>query len=134
MRAALNAIKARITGAPTYVVVVPPNTLPPYYVLEPVVPGDLERRLSASDPRVAFDARLKAVAGTGDGALIMLDNAKAELSPDGAPTSTTSGGRRVEVAHERFEAAYEDRDITIPATNRHPALAVDTYHVDSQPA
>lgn len=134
MRAALNAIKARLTAATAYVVAVPPNTLPPYYLLEPVSPGDLERVLAPSDPRVSFEVRLKAVAGTGEGAMILAASAKATLSPEGVPTWSTTGGRRVEVTHERFEAAYEDRDVTIPNTNRHPALAVETYSVDSQPA
>lgn len=124
---------ALATAGTAHVVSAPPNTLPPYYVLEPVRPSEADRRLSASDPALEFGVRVKAVSGTGGGALIMAGNAKALLSPGGAPTPLTVTGRHVEVVHDGFEAAYEDDTVTIPNTNRHPALAVESYSVSSQP-
>lgn len=134
MRSTLNAVKARLTNVPAHVLTAPANSSPAYYVLEPVPAGDLDidRRLAAADPSVTFEMRVKSVAATGDGALLLAAAAKAELSPDGAPTPVVLAGRHVEISWVRFEAAYVDRDITI--TTGHPALAVETYLVSSQPA
>lgn len=83
---------------------------------------------------LATDLRIKAVAGTPDGVVIMLDRIRAVLSPGRSWTRVPLEDRLVEVRYERSE--YEptvDRDVTITGTNRHPAHATDTYRLVSQP-
>lgn len=137
MRGELNAVKDAVArpDAAAYVLAAPANTLPPYYVVEPVgLPSDVvDRRLTESDPALDFEFRLKAVGGSGDTALNLAKLAKAVLSPDGAPTVLAPSGRRLEVSHVRFEAGYEDDNVTIPQTNKHPVVVVETYTATSQP-
>ena len=135
MKAELDAVAARLTFATAYVGDVPPDVLPPYFVVEPSpLSAFADRAVGASDGSVAFDVRVKAVAGTGAGALILRQKAFDELSPGGSPTSLTVSGRVADVVHERFEAMFTDDTVTIPATNRHPSVAVDTFQVWSSPA
>lgn len=79
------------------------------------------------------DLRVTAVAGTPEGADIMLRRVRAILSPLMAITRVPLAGRDLRVRFERSEFLTVDQDQVITGTNRHPALGVDTYHLTSQP-
>jgi hypothetical protein len=111
-----------------------PEKLPPYYVLTPVTPSaDVDSRLGVGDAAIRIDVRVTAVAGTPPGALDLLLRARAIFAPAFEPSFPTVTGRRVELNWLRFESDYVDTSVVIPTTNRNPALAVDTYSLDSQP-
>jgi hypothetical protein len=108
--------------------------VPPYVVLE--FPGSGrgdEESLTGAETATEGRFRVKAVAGTPEGAGILLGLVRAVLSPDGAWAAVPIDGHRVEVVFERSEFVTVDRDVTIPQTNRHPGIGVDTYRLVSQP-
>lgn len=78
--------------------------------------------------------RVKAVAGTPEGAGIMLGRVRGVLSPNLAPTAVPMAGRVVTVRFLRSEFLDVDPDTTITDTNRHPGVGVDTYQLYSEPA
>ena len=134
MRVELEAIRAALSAvAPTHIGDVPPNTLPPYILIEPAEHGRRERDLTDLQRVVEEQVRVKSVQGSLTGALTLAANAKAVLSPADAPTTLTSAGRRIEVRYERREASYIDESVQLPTTNRSPGVVVETYTVDSQP-
>lgn len=134
MRTELEAIRAVLQPvAPTHIGDVPPNTLPPFILIEPAEHGRRERDLTDLQRVVEEQVRVKCVQGSLAGALTLAARVQAVLSPSDAPTVLTAGGRRIEVWHERREASYIDESVQLPTTNRSPGVVVETYSVDSQP-
>lgn len=96
--------------------------------------GDLEDGLVDCGEAFATDLQVKAVAGTPDGVVIMLARIRGVLSPARGEAAVPLDGRHVVTHYVRSEhVPIVDRDVTITGTNRHPAHAVDTYRLVSQP-
>lgn len=137
MRAELEAVEALLGPLSISVETVAalPEKLPPYFVLAPLTPSDIpDETLARNAPPLEIDLRLTAVAGTPGGALDLLLRARAILAPNGMPIFPTVAGRFVQLDWLRFEVADIDTSVKIPATNRNPAYAVDSYSLNSQPS
>ena len=138
MLAHLKAIRDRLVALNPayrgYIVSADSNTAPPYFIVS--APGwDAGEDVSIdSDSRgLDTDVRVMAVAGTTDGVFIMLDAARAALSPLLAPKPLAVTGRKAETQWTRSEFVDIDDSITL-TTGKHPAFGVDTYHLSSEPA
>jgi len=106
-----------------------PGRVPPFLVLEsPTWGTDPDQPLCDPQTTISLPIRLRVVTGTPTGAAIILDNARTALV---GPITVT--GRSAVLTWERSEFIGLDTDVTIPATNRHPAVGVDTYTLTSQP-
>lgn len=138
MLAHLEAIIARLTALNAayrgYLGAADPNTMPPYFIVSgPAAdPGD-DRPITPESAAIDTDVRIKAVAGTVSGVYSMLALARADLSPNLAPAPLAVTGRKAETRWERGEFVDVDPTVTIAATNKHPALGVDTYRLTSEP-
>lgn len=105
---------------------------PPYLVLGGPATGRPEEEvLSGPALDESQDLRITAVAGTTDGARIMLRNVRDLLSP-GLQWTTLAAG--VDIRYLRSEVVDVDTSVTMTATNRHPAYGVDTYRLVDQTA
>ena len=138
MRAELNAVKARLVALdPKYrgfLVAADANTAPPYWIIDaPGLGVGEDVSIDAETRGVDSDFRVKAVAGTVDGVFIMLDAARAVLSPVLAPAPLEVAGRFAETRWVRSEFVDVDDSITL-MSGKHPAFGVDTYHLSSEPA
>lgn len=133
MRTHLNAVKARLDAtAPTFIVWAQGEAR--YFVLTaPAHELSDEAAVSSTTDAFDFEVRVKAVTGTPEGVLAMLDLARAELSPGGRSSALTVAGRAATIRFVRSEFVDVDDSTTITGTNRHPAVGVDTYRVVSQP-
>lgn len=108
----------------------------PYYVLAcPAWGPQFQEPLAQVSAAVTFDMRVTGVAGTADGAVVVLSRVRSVLSPagEGDWTDVPMTGRVVKVAYVRSEFVGVDPDVTVTGTNRHPGVAVDTYRIVSQP-
>lgn len=137
MRAHLSAIRDMLAGLGyTTDLFAADKLLAQFLILEaPGVGGDFDAELGGGS--WAADIRAKAVAGTPEGAAIMLDRVRAILAP-GAPdfegaSHPIVAGRSVSVAFVRSEWVGIDPTETNPTTNRHPGIGVDTYRLVSEP-
>jgi len=132
----LKAIAARLgtPDVPCHVVRAPMEATPPYRVVG--LPGwDAgEIALCGSSVSLSADVRVTSTAGLPEGAAILADAAKADLSPAGVETPLAVPGRRASLSWVRCEALDVDTSVTIPESNRHPAYQVDTYTLTSEPA
>ena len=110
-----------------------PGRLPPFLVIEaPSWAPDPSMAVDGVPHMIETDVRLRAVAGTPAGVGILLRQARQALG-DGTPCTLIVSGRDVTLTWARAEFIGLDRDATIPDTNRHPAVGVDTYSLTSQP-
>ena len=127
----LRAIASKLpTTTPADIFAPEPGRQPPFWSIE--APGwgaDPDSALDNHAGAFQVDVRIRAVAGTPKGVGILLDQARASV-----PGRLTVAGRRAEVQWTRSEFIDLDRDSTIPATNRHPAVGVETYTLTSQPS
>lgn len=133
MKAHLDAVKARLTPtAPTHLVWA--TGVAPYYVLTSPSwnPSD-ERNVATQDDTLDATVRVKAVTGTADGVLKMLELARAELSPGLDSSPLAVAGRSATIRFVRSEFVDVDQDVTLTDSNRHPFVGVDTYRIVSQP-
>lgn len=106
----------------------------PYYVLSgPSWGTPDEAPVCGVDEALDAEFRLTGVAGTAEGAGIILKAAMELLSPNGAETPLVVPGRTATVQWVRSEFIGVDRDLTVPQTNRHPGVGVDTYRLVSEP-
>ena len=134
MKDHLDAVKARLTPtAATYLVWA--TGASPYFVLTSSA-LDMSEEANVASEHDTIDAfvRVKAVTGTADGVLKMLELARDELSPNLDSSSLTVDGRSARIRFVRSEFVDVDQDVTITDTNRHPFVGVDTYRIVSQPA
>lgn len=134
MIAHLEAIRARLgTSTPVDLWAPEPGRVPPFYVIEaPAWAPDPGMAVDGVPHMIETDVRVKAVAGTPTGAAILLRNARKALG-DGQAIPLAVPDRVVTVTWTRAEFISLDPDSTIPSTDRHPAVGVDTYAVTSQP-
>lgn len=110
-----------------------PDRLPPFLVIEaPSWAPDPSMAVDGVPHMVETDVRLRAVAGTPAGVGILLRQARQALG-DGSPHTLIVSGRDATLTWQRAEFIDLDRDATIPDTNRHAAVGVDTYSLTSQP-
>jgi hypothetical protein len=133
MKAHLDAVKARLSPtAATHLIWA--TGAHPYYVLTSTG-ADLSDEDNVATQRDTLDAlvRVKAVTGTADGVLKMLDLARAELSPGMDSSPLVVAGRSATIRFVRSEFVDVDEDVTLTATDRHPFVGVDTYRIVSQP-
>lgn len=106
----------------------------PYFVLAGPTWGTPEEApVCGVDEALDAEFRLTAVAANPESAAILLGRARRLLSPGTAWTRIPYVGRRVQVKFVRSEVLDVDRDVTIPATNRHPGYGVDSYRLVSEP-
>lgn len=135
MRAHLDAIRAKIASPnPVDLWAPSPDRLPPFLSIEaPSWGSDEAMAVDGLPHQVEVPVRLRAVAGTPDGVAVLLSHARLALG-NGATIPLTVAGRRAEIRWERAEFIGIDTDATIPDTNRHPAVGVDTYILTSQPS
>lgn len=111
-----------------------PTITEQYLVLSSPGYGDaVEDSICGTGDDLDVPLRVTAVAGTPDGAVIMLNRVRALLSPGRDETRVPAEGLDVRVRFTRSEVVDVDRDVTITGTNRHPAYGVDTYRLVSQP-
>ena len=135
MTAHLAAIRNRLaTAHPAYTAIdlfaPEPGRTPTFLVLEaPPMGADLDAALCDTRASFTVDIRLRAVGGTPTGVDIILWNARNSI-----PGTIDVPGRHVTIDWTRSELLDVDPDTTIPGTNRHPAVGVDTYTLTSQPA
>jgi len=134
VRAHLDAIRTKIASPnPVDLWAPSPDRLPPFLSLEaPSWGSDPAMSVCGVPHQIETQVRLRAVAGTPDGVEVLLRSARVALG-DGATVPLTVAGRTSEIRWERAEFIGVDTDATIPDTNRHPAVGVDTYILTSQP-
>jgi hypothetical protein len=142
----LMALEASLAplGYPTYRIYAPDhalNTLP-YLILESAAWGgaiDLPTCGETDSLHTTF--RVKAVGQTPDQVMVVLRKVRELWSPARAWTRIPMAGRMLQVRYRRSEntsgasyaGVYVDRDVTLPGTNTHPGIGVETYTLDSQP-
>lgn len=134
MKAHLEAIRTAMgAGCPVDLWAPSPDRLPPFMSIEaPSWGSDPAMSVCGVPHQVEVAVRLRAVAGTPDGVEVLLRSARVALG-NGATVPLTVAGRRADIKWERAEFIGVDTDATIPGTNRHPAVGVDTYILTSQP-
>lgn len=136
MTAHLEAMGARLTGAASHPADLFAPALDrrlPFFVVEaPSWDADPDAPLASCGPAWSgpfqTDVRVRAVAATPTTVDAMLRAARRAL-----PGRLTVADRVAEVGFERAEVIFVDDRATDPATNRHPAVGVDTYTLTSQP-
>lgn len=135
MKAELAAVQARLSDYTTFLVWAT-GTVPSFYFVltSPAYDPTSEVGVCGTTDTVDAEVRVKAVTGTAEGVLTMLDNARAELSPGGASTALTVAGRAATVRFVRSEFVGVDDSTTTTATDRPKFVGVDTYRIVSQPA
>lgn len=136
MIAEVEALRAEIAAQTPYAVhaFAAPSLSLPQVVIEAPPTGD-RGELSACGTTSAVDdtVRVKAVAGTSEGVAMMLARIGEVLSPGREVRRLPMPGRALDVVWVRSEFVAADTSVTIPSTNRHPAVGVDSYRVVSQP-
>lgn len=134
MRTHLEAIKARLTDtAPTFLVWAVGESR--YFVLtSPAWDPSREVPVCGATQSLDTEVRVKAVTGTPEGVLTMLDLVRDELSPGLRSTPLVVAGRSATVKFVRSEFVDVDDSTVITGTDRHPAVGVDTYRIVSEPA
>ena len=134
MKAHLEAIRAAMgAGCPVDLWAPSPDHLPPFLSLEaPSWAPDPDECMCGTPHQMEASIRVRAVAGTPDGVEVLLRNARVALG-NGRRRDLTVSGREASIRWERAEFIGVDTDATIPVTNRHPAVGVDTYTLTSHP-
>lgn len=129
MKAHLDAIRARMAVAfPVDLWVAESGRAGQYAIIEAPAWAD-DPDVSLCDSRSAFqtDVRVKAVAPTANGVVVMLTNARTRL-----PGVLDVPGRVASLRWMRSEFVGVDDSVT-DSTGRHPAFGVDTFQLTSQP-
>ncbi|GAA1992902.1 hypothetical protein GCM10009718_33280 [Isoptericola halotolerans] len=139
MLAHLQALEASLAtlGRPVHRIYAPDDALAdlPYLVLEaPGWGGVLDMPVCGTSHSLHTTFRVKAVGANPDSVLLTLRRVRALWSPAHEWTTVPMPGRLLQVHYERSEAVFVDRDVTMPASNTHPGVGVETYSLDSQPA
>ena len=129
MRDHLEAVAERwAPGIPVDLFAAEPGRIPSFAILEaPSWGGDPDADLSGTSRAFEVDMRVKVVMGTPAGVDVALTRARQSI-----PGPYAVGDRRFTMAWVRAEMVYLDTDATIPSTNRHPAIGVETYRLTSQ--
>ena len=129
------AIKAALTaaGVTNYYVDAPSSRTYPYaLVWSSAGRPDIEPALVESSA-FSDDLGVTVVAASPEGVLSVGERVRAALAPfDGG--SGVVAGRITYLHHYDSRPVQVDRDVTITATNRHPAYGVDMYRLVSTPA
>lgn len=135
MRAHLDALKVRLSplGYVTHLYAAPSITSQYLIVGGRWRPG-AEPSLCGTGASIDTDVPITAVAGTPEGVAIMLDRVRALLGPNDDWAPLTLAGRVAQTHFARSEFIGVDRDAVITATDRHPAVGVDSYRLVSEPA
>src|SRR5690606_26571539 len=135
VRAHVAAIKALIP-APyvTYFVDVPEAPTYPYVLLwtSAGAPG-IETSLCDANRDLDASLGVTHVATSPEGALITTERIRGALQPGGGILRLNVPGRAAWLKRFDSRDVQVDRDVTLPAPNRHPAFAVDLYRLTSTP-
>lgn len=135
MNEAIAAIRAALTaaGVTNYYVDVPSSRTYPYaLVWSSAGRGDIEAAVAESSA-FSDDVGVTVVAASPEGVLSVAGRVRAALAPFEAG-SVAVAGRVTWLNHYDSRPVQVDRDVTITATNRHPAFGVDMYRLVSTPA
>ena len=134
MKAHLEAIRTAINAAcPVDLWAPDPERIPPWMSIEaPSWAPDPDECMCGTPHQMEAAIRVRAIAGTPDGVEVLLRNARVALG-NGRRRDLTVSGRDASIRWERGEFIGLDPDATIPGTNRHPAVGVDTYTLTSRP-
>ena len=135
MKAHIDAIKALIpTAYKVYFVDVPEAPVYPYVLLWTSAgsPG-VEANLCGANADIDAVVGVTHVATSPDGVLAATSKTRAALQPNGRIKSLAVAGRAAWLKRYDAQAVQVDRDVTLPAPNRHPAFAVDLYRLTSTP-
>lgn len=138
MLAHMQALSASLEplGYPVYHIYAPSDALSslPYLILESGAWGEaIDLPVCGASDSLHDRLRVKAVAANPDAVMTVLGRVRSLWSPSRTWTTIPMDARVLQVQFTRSEAVYVDRDVTLPGTNRHPALGVDSYTLDSQP-
>lgn len=138
MLAHMQALSASLEplGYPVYRIYAPSDALSslPYLILESGAWGEaIDLPVCGASDSLHDRLRVKAVAANPDAVMTVLGRVRSLWSPSRTWTTIPMSGRLAQIQFTRSEAVYVDRDVTLPGTNRHPALGVDSYTLDSQP-
>lgn len=138
MLAHMQALSASLEplGYPVHHIYAPSDALSslPYLILESAAWGDaIDLPVCGASDSLHDRLRVKAVAANPDAVMTVLGRVRSLWSPSRTWTTIPTPGRLAQIQFTRSEAVYVDRDVTLPGTNRHPALGVDSYTLDSQP-
>lgn len=136
MKAHVAAIKALIPAPYTfYFVDVPAAPVYPYVLLwtSAGAPG-LEVPLCGTNLDLDAIVGVTHVAASTDSILTVAAKVRAALQPAGQILSLSVPGRAAWLKFYDAQTVQVDRDVTLPAPNRHPAYAVDMYRLTSTPA
>lgn len=130
----LNAIKTRLgsTGAQVYLVDVPENVAPafPYYIVWSSAGSDRSLAVDGGQAYLVDEpVGVTCVGLTPESALILSKNARAKLK-DWTPSA--SGWEAQELRLGESRTVIADRDVTLPAPNRHPYYCVDIYDLNAE--
>ena len=134
MKAHIDAISA-LVPYPTYFVDVPSSPTYPYVLLwsSAGAPGR-EFVLAGVNEDIDEPIGVTAVAATPSGVLTMQKAIRAVLNPGGALLGLVVPGRAASIRLYDSRPIDVDREVSIPSSNRHPALGVDMYRITSTPA
>lgn len=135
MRSHIGTIKALIPAPYVpYFVDVPDAPTYPYVLLwtSAGAPG-LETSLCGTNRDLDAVLGVTHVATSPEGALIATERVRGALQPGGDILRLNVPGRAAWLKRFDSRDVQVDRDVTLPASNRHPAFAVDLYRLTSTP-
>ena len=135
MKAHIDAIRTLLTplGYPVHYGSAPDGAQPPYLLVWSPPTGVAGEQAVAPDSSIDTTFGVTSVAGTPEGVLIMAPRVAATLAPLGIGGLTVTG-RVAWVLLTESRPVAVDREVTITATNAHPAYGVDLYRLVSAPA
>jgi hypothetical protein len=134
----LEALEASLEplGYPVHRIYAPDDALNelPYLILEAAAWGDtIDMPVCGESDSLHDRVRVKAVGTNTDAVMKTLRRVRVLWSPSRSWTTVPMAGRVLQVKFRRSEFVDVDRDVTLPSSNRHPGIGVDTYTIDSQP-
>lgn len=136
MRSHIDAIKALIPPAyKVYFVDVPEAPTYPYVLLwtSAGAPG-LEESVCGTNADLDAVVGVTHVAVSPEAILAVVPKVRGALQPGDRIKRLNVAGRAAWLKRYDAQTVQVDRDVTLPAPNRHPAYAVDLYRLTSTPA
>lgn len=135
MRAEIDAVKALLSPRTVYFVDVPATPTYPYVLLwtsagSPSLDQDVTGSFGDTDDMLGVTV----AAATPEAALAASASARAALFPGDLPRVLTVTGRSATLTLTDSRPVAVDTDVTLTATGRHPAFAVDVCRLISTPA
>lgn len=135
MKAHLDALKAALTplNYTTHLFAAPVISSQYLILSSPSWGAGREKSVCGTDLSLDTEVRVKAVAGTPEGVLVMLRRVREVLGPDDEWTPLAVAGRSAQTHFARSEFIGVDDSVTISGTDRRPGVGVDSYRLVSEP-